>query len=248
MRSMFMLQTQQQQRLRLLLSAARHQRPSCNIRFFTLPSGSHLQRPRRRPLIASTTNASFHSTRNVFAEEAVQLAEKKEDVTESNGAPDPPTEGEEQVPHPTSIQYAFTPPPPLSEASQQKVDAIFGKIIWLDMIEVHMLTQMIHEKMGVNPSDVDNSGGPAGGASAAAASAEEAAPEKLLKDLKLVGFDTTAKIKVIKEVRSIFGLGLKEAKDLVESAPKIMQKDLKPEKAEELKAQLEAIGAVVEIV
>ena len=67
-------------------------------------------------------------------------------------------------------------------------------------------------------------------------------------DLKLVGFDAKAKIKVIKEVRSIAGLGLKEAKELVESAPKVIQKDLKPEKAEELKAALEAVGAQVEVV
>ena len=65
--------------------------------------------------------------------------------------------------------------------------------------------------------------------------------------MRLVGFDAKAKIKVIKEVRAIAGLGLKEAKELVESAPKVVQKDLKPEKAEELKAQLEAVGAQVEI-
>ena len=67
-------------------------------------------------------------------------------------------------------------------------------------------------------------------------------------DLKLVGFDAKAKIKVIKEVRSIAGLGLKEAKELVESAPKVIQKDLKQDKADELKAQLEAVGAEVEVV
>ena len=88
-----------------------------------------------------------------------------------------------------------------------------------------------------------------GGGGGAAEEAEEEAVEEGPKvvDLKLTGFDAKAKIKVIKEVRSIAGLGLKEAKELVEGAPAVIQKDLKPEQAEELKAQLEAIGATVEI-
>ena len=85
----------------------------------------------------------------------------------------------------------------------------------------------------------------AGGADAGAA---EAVEEKTLFDVKLVGFDAKAKIKVIKEVRAIAGLGLKEAKELVESAPKVIQKDLKQDKADELKATLEGIGAQIEIV
>lgn len=64
----------------------------------------------------------------------------------------------------------------------------------------------------------------------------------------ILGFDAKAKIKVIKEIRSIAGLGLKEAKELVEAAPKVFAKDLKSDKAEEIKAQLEAVGAQVEIV
>jgi large subunit ribosomal protein L7/L12 len=67
--------------------------------------------------------------------------------------------------------------------------------------------------------------------------------------LKLVGFDAASKIKVIKEIRAmIAGLGLKEAKEMVESAPKVIQKDLKPEQAQELKAKLEEIGAQIELV
>ncbi len=67
-------------------------------------------------------------------------------------------------------------------------------------------------------------------------------------DLKLVGFDAKAKIKVIKEVRSIAGLGLKESKDLVEGVPAVIQKNLSTEKAEELKKLLESVGAIVELV
>lgn len=78
---------------------------------------------------------------------------------------------------------------------------------------------------------------------------EEAANAKpTVVDLKLTSYDAAAKIKVIKEIRSIAGLGLKEAKDLVESAPKIIQKGLKPEDAEILKKKLEDVGAVIELV
>ena len=86
-----------------------------------------------------------------------------------------------------------------------------------------------------------------GGPAASDAPEEAAAPVKTTVDLKLVGFDEKMKIKVIKEIRAIGGLGLKEAKELVEGAPKTVQKGLKPEAAEELKAKLEAVGAVVEL-
>ena len=93
-------------------------------------------------------------------------------------------------------------------------------------------------------------GGKRVAAGAAGGEAEvPAAPEvKTSVDVKLAAYDAKAKIKVIKEVRAICGLGLKEAKELVESAPKIIQKDLKPEQAEELKAKLEEIGATIELV
>ena len=90
-------------------------------------------------------------------------------------------------------------------------------------------------------------GGAAGG-KASAAAAEEAPAAKSTVDLKLAGFDAKAKIKIIKEVRSIAGLGLKESKELVEGAPCVIQKDLKPEAAEELKALLEELGATIELV
>jgi large subunit ribosomal protein L7/L12 len=97
----------------------------------------------------------------------------------------------------------------------------------------------------------------AGGGGAAAAGAPRqgadgdasaSAEAKTSFDLRLVAFDATAKLKVIKEVRSMLGLGLKEAKELVESAPKILQKGLAADKAEELKAKLSEIGAEVELV
>jgi len=65
--------------------------------------------------------------------------------------------------------------------------------------------------------------------------------------LKLTGFDAAAKIKVIKEIRAITSLGLKEAKELVETVPSVVKKGIKKEEAEELKAKLEALGATVDI-
>jgi large subunit ribosomal protein L7/L12 len=94
-------------------------------------------------------------------------------------------------------------------------------------------------------------GGSGMSSSDASASAEAAAPvveEKKIFDLKLVGFDDKSKIKVIKEIRAITGLGLKEAKDLVDSAPKVLKKDVKKEEAEQIKDVLTKVGAVVEIV
>ena len=76
---------------------------------------------------------------------------------------------------------------------------------------------------------------------------EEDSQEKASFDLKLIGFDAKSKIKVIKEIRSITGLGLKESKELVEKAPSVIKKDIKKEEAEELKSKLEEIGGTLEI-
>jgi large subunit ribosomal protein L7/L12 len=144
----------------------------------------------------------------------------------------------------------------------QKVDAIFHKVLWLDLFEMSMLTALINERLGLQLTPKQTkalerqmaglSGGGTGAKSSGSNSGEPeveaaaAAPKTF--DLKLMGFDAKSKIKVIKEVRAIANLGLKEAKELVESAPKIIQKDLKPEQAEELKALLEAAGAQIELV
>ena len=139
-----------------------------------------------------------------------------------------------------------------------KVEELFNKIILLDMIEVHLLAELINEKMGLKISDAERErmargggGGGGGEGNKGADGDDEAAPAaeaKTIFDLKLTGFDAKTKIKVIKEIRTITALGLKEAKDLVEGAPSTVKKDIKMEEAEELKAKLEALGATVEIV
>ena len=88
-------------------------------------------------------------------------------------------------------------------------------------------------------------GGGGGGGDAAAE--EEAEPEKTSFDVKLVKFDASSKIKVIKEVRAVAGLGLKEAKEAVEKVPFVVKSDLTKEEAEELAEKLKKVGGEVEL-
>ena len=111
----------------------------------------------------------------------------------------------------------------------------------LSVIEAAELSKLLEEKWGVSaaaPTAVV-----AGGAAAPTA---EAAEEKVEFDVVLVAVGEK-KINVIKEVRTITGLGLKEAKDLVESAPKPVKEGIQKEEAEELKKKLEGAGASVEL-
>ena len=87
----------------------------------------------------------------------------------------------------------------------------------------------------------------AAAAPAAAAPAEAAAEEKEFFDIKLTSFDAKAKIKVIKEVRALTGLGLKEAKEVVEGAPSVLKKEVKKDEAEEIVKKLTELGAAAEL-
>jgi large subunit ribosomal protein L7/L12 len=155
------------------------------------------------------------------------------------------SEGEEMVaaplpPFETDPDKVVAPP---------RVHDLAHQVVNLNLLELKELTNKIADHFGFDDEVMAASySGGAAVAGAGAAPQEEVVEEKTIFDLKLVGFDTKAKIKVIKEIRAIAGLGLKEAKELVESAPKVVQKDLKKDKADELKAQLEAVGAQVEIV
>merc|ERR1719181_2425437 len=91
--------------------------------------------------------------------------------------------------------------------------------------------------------------GAVGGAAAGdgAAGGEEKKEEKTTFGVKLESFDAGSKIKVIKEVRAVTSLGLKEAKELVEGAPKVLQEGLSKEDAEALKEKFAAVGGVIVI-
>ena len=112
----------------------------------------------------------------------------------------------------------------------------------LTVLEAAELSKMLEEKWGVSaaaPVAVPAAGGAAGGAA-------EAAEEKTDFDVVLASAGDK-KINVIKEVRAITGLGLKEAKDLVEGAPKTVKEGASKQEAEDIKKKLEEAGAKVEL-
>ena len=123
--------------------------------------------------------------------------------------------------------------------ASEKITSIVEAIEALTLLETKELVEAIEEKFGVSAAPVAVA--VAGGA--AATPAEE---EKTEFDVVLANFGAK-KLDVIKAVREITGLGLKEAKDLVESAPKAIKEGCTKEEAEELKAKLTAAGAEVEV-
>mmetsp|Transcript_20939 Transcript_20939/g.44171 ORF Transcript_20939/g.44171 Transcript_20939/m.44171 type:complete len:275 (-) Transcript_20939:211-1035(-) len=216
---------------------------------------------------AALTRHSFHTTSSLFNlihKDAEAAKPTEEELTETedtvpvwqnplhrnhpekeNMFAEDFAEGEEipSIPMPpleTDPDKAVAPP---------HIHELAHQIVHLNLLELKELTEKIADHFGFDDEIMAAQyGGGAVAAGGAGAAEEEVVEEKTIFDLKLVGFEAKAKIKVIKEVRAIGGLGLKEAKELVEGAPKVVQKDLKLDKAEELKEKLEAVGAQVEIV
>ena len=120
-----------------------------------------------------------------------------------------------------------------------KVDDILESIDGLTVVELADLVKKIEEKYGVSAVAA---AAPVAGAGAAAGAADEKSTFTVV--LKSAG---AAKIQVIKVVRDVTGLGLKEAKDLVDGAPKTVKEDVSKEDAEAMKAKLEEAGATVEL-
>ena len=120
-------------------------------------------------------------------------------------------------------------------------DDVLNAIANMTVLEVSELIKAMEEKFGVTAA------APVAAAAAAPAAAVEAAEEQTEFDVILAKIDDTKKIPVIKEVRAITGLGLKEAKDLVEGAPQKVKEGVTKEEAKALKEKLEAAGAVVEV-
>jgi len=122
----------------------------------------------------------------------------------------------------------------MSLSNEQIVDAVAAK----SLLEVMELVKAIEEKFGVTAAAPVMMAGPA----AAAAPVEEQTEFTVV--LKSIG---EKKVEVIKAVRAITGLGLKEAKDLVEGAPQTVKDGVSKEESEKLKKDLEAAGATVEV-
>ena len=123
--------------------------------------------------------------------------------------------------------------------ASEKITKIVDEVAELSVLELSELVKEVEERFGVSAA--------APVAVAVAAGPAEAAEEKTEFDVVLAGFDAAAKIKVIKVVREITGLGLGEAKAVVEGAPKTLKEAVSKDEAEDLKAKLEEAGAKVEL-
>ena len=119
-------------------------------------------------------------------------------------------------------------------------DEIIDALKEMTLLEASELVKAIEDTFGVSAA------APAAVVAAPAAGAAEA-EEKTEFDVVLAGFDAAAKIKVIKAVREITGLGLAEAKGMVEGTPKALKEGVSKDEAEELKKKLEEAGAKVEL-
>ncbi len=121
------------------------------------------------------------------------------------------------------------------------LEKIADELSSLTVLEAAELAKMLEEKWGVSAAAPVAVAAVAGEGAAAPAEEEQDAFTVMLKSYG------EKKINVIKEVRAITGLGLKDAKDLVEAAPKPIKEDVSKEEAESIKVKLESAGAVVEL-
>ena len=123
--------------------------------------------------------------------------------------------------------------------ASEKINALIEEVKGLTVLELSELVHALEEEFGVSAAAM--------AAPAAGGAAAPAAEEKTEFDVVLASFDAAAKIKVIKAVREITGLGLAEAKGMVEGAPKTLKEAVSKDEAEELKKKLEEVGAKVEL-
>ena len=123
--------------------------------------------------------------------------------------------------------------------ASEKITALIEEVKALTVLELSELVKALEEEFGVSAAAM--------AAPAAGGAAAPAAEEKTEFDVVLAGFDAAAKIKVIKAVREITGLGLAEAKAAVEGTPKTLKEAVSKDEAEELKKKLEEAGAKVEL-
>ena len=123
--------------------------------------------------------------------------------------------------------------------ASEKITALIEEVKALTVLELSELVKALEEEFGVSAAAM--------AAPAAGGAAAPAAEEKTEFDVVLASFDAAAKIKVIKAVREITGLGLAEAKGVVEGAPKTLKEAVSKDEAEEMKKTLEEAGAKVEL-
>ena len=124
--------------------------------------------------------------------------------------------------------------------ASEKITAIVDAVAELSVLELSELVKEVEERFGVSAAAAVAVAAPVAGEAAAA-------EEKTEFDVVLESFDAAAKIKVIKAVRKITGLGLAEAKAAVEAAPKALKEGISKDDAEAAKAKLEEAGAKVSL-
>ncbi|CAN8328034.1 unnamed protein product [Cochlearia groenlandica] len=135
----------------------------------------------------------------------------------------------------------------------ENVSKIVTELSNLTLLETMDLTEILRKKLDVGEMPVmaammpgmSFSGSAKSGSAAAGKETEKKAEAKTSFDVLLQAYEAASKIKVIKEVRSVTDLGLKEAKDLVEKAPTLLKKGVSKEEAEKIIEKLKAVGAKV---
>jgi large subunit ribosomal protein L7/L12 len=131
----------------------------------------------------------------------------------------------------------------------EKLDKLYNDLSGLTVLEVSELVKMLEDKWGVSAAAAMPAMGmmPMGMPGAGGGAAEAAPVEEKTEFDVILAEAGAQKINVIKEVRAITGLGLKEAKDLVEAAPKAIKEGVSKAEAEDIKKKVEAAGAKVEV-
>lgn len=129
----------------------------------------------------------------------------------------------------------------------EHIGKLCDEILKLRVMEIHQVVKILETRLQIAPDSFGGGGG--GGAAAAAGGGGEAAAaeEQTAFNVKLEAFDAKSKIKIIKEVRAATGLGLKEAKELVESAPTVVKEGLTKDEAEALQKALTDLGGTIKL-
>ncbi|KAI1397866.1 ClpS-like protein [Hypoxylon fuscum] len=134
-------------------------------------------------------------------------------------------------------------------ATDPKIAGIVDQISQLTLLETADLVTSLKSRLNIPDLPIGGfAAAPAAAPAAAAEEADEPAPaaqEKTLFNLKLQAFDTSAKAKIIKEVKSLLGLSLVDSKKFVESAPKMMKESVPKDEAEKIMATMKELGATV---
>jgi large subunit ribosomal protein L7/L12 len=176
---------------------------------------------------------------------AKEQAKEAQEVKEQAQQPEQKEQADKAEGHSAELSRSPSPQAKQTKKWSSQVKELGDKIVGLTLVQAKELGDYLKDEYGIEPAAAGAlmMAGPATAAGAAAEKAEE----KTIFDVILKQFGDK-KIQVIKEVRALTGLGLKEAKDLVDGVPKPVKQGINKEEAEAAKKQLEAAGAVVEVV